>query len=486
MQSYNSTRINEYFAYLENTVNPQSTLHKAVKLYMDEQRDIFNKKHDGPFLTIVTRTQGKRMEMLNEMILCLVGQSDTDFEFILTGHDLPKEVEEDVKALIDEQPAWLREKTTYLAVTGGTRTTPLIKAFDIAKGQYVAVLDDDDIVFDNWVEAFKETAKEDPGKIIHSYSVRQDWETVGKTQIPRCIDAPVNIYCKDFNYVKEFVVNVCPLMSLAFPIYAYKTLGIKFDEELTTTEDWDFLMRISSVTGVANNSAITSIYRFWKNTETSQTAHNKKEWDDNYKKIVNRLKKMPKVLSDKEFNDCVNIIAKGIRPAHLYEKVNVQDAELFYDDGNGFTAGRSLRGKGWDEDEKWDIFFDQFDKIGKISALRFDPQDMGGITVETIKIKVVFADGTEKEFNSENIVHNGYFVDDKIVFIKNDPQFIITVAEPKKVKRVCVQYTAQEHVPDEIINILLKPYEKKLVKTHKKNILKRRIKNLLKIGLWKR
>ena len=455
MMNYNTTRINEYFAHLESVVSPDSTLHKAVKLYMDEQRELYNQEHDGPFLTVITRTQGKRREMLSEMMLCLTGQSDTDFEFILAGHNLTEEGEKSVKELIDELPLWMREKTTFLPVAGGTRTTPLIKAFDIAKGKYVAVLDDDDIVFDNWVAAFKETAKENPGKIIHSYSVRQDWETVGETEIPRCIDAPATIYCKDYDFIKEFVVNTCPLMSLAFPLYSYKVLGIKFDEELTTTEDWDFLMRTASITGVANNSEITSVYRFWKSTETSQTLHNKKEWDDNYEKIVKRFEKAPKILLEKEFNKCTGMIAKGLRPADLYEKVNIQEAELFYNDGNGFTSGRTLKAKDCD-DENWSRCFDEFDNIGEISALRFDPQDMGKIMVDSVKMKIVFADDTTAEFSQKNIRFNGYRLKDKIVFLKSDPQFILKLSKPKKIKQLLVYYNLQDNIPDEIIDRLLK------------------------------
>lgn len=474
MQNYNVTKINEFFAHLENTIDCNSTLHRAVKLYMDEQRDLHRQKNDGPFLTVVTRTQGKRREMLNEMMLCLTGQSDTDFEFILVGHNLTEEGKADVTELVDELPLWLREKTTFLPIQGGTRTTPLIEAFNIAKGQYVAVLDDDDIVFDNWVAAFKETAQEHPGKIIHAYSVRQDWETVGETQIPRCADAPANIYCRDFNYIKEFVVNVCPLMSLAFPLYAYKVLGIHFDEDLTTTEDWDFLMRTASITGVANNSSITSVYRFWKSSETSQTLHNKKEWDANYEKIVERFQQFPKILSSEEFESCVAMIAKGLRPLELCEKANIPEAELFYDDGIGFTSGRTLKGKSYDgRTDEWIICFDEFDNIGAISALRYDPQDMGGITVDSVKMKVVFADDTEKVFKQKNILFNGYTVDEKIVFLKSDPQFVVHLAKPQKIKKVLIGYNVQDGISDEILDLLVSPSKKRNLRSVLKKIIKK-------------
>ena len=40
-----------------------------------------------PFLTVLVRTQGKRIEPLRDALLCLAAQSDQDFEVIVLDHD---------------------------------------------------------------------------------------------------------------------------------------------------------------------------------------------------------------------------------------------------------------------------------------------------------------------------------------------------------------------------------------------------------------
>ena len=36
-----------------------------------------------PFLSIITRTQGRRPHTLTEVLVCLTAQTDTDFELLL-------------------------------------------------------------------------------------------------------------------------------------------------------------------------------------------------------------------------------------------------------------------------------------------------------------------------------------------------------------------------------------------------------------------
>ena len=74
--NFQPTTVNEYFAWLEQTVKPDTALYRAAHTYMEEARAEYGKAetNDGPFLSIVTRTQGKRPEMLTETLLCLTGQ----------------------------------------------------------------------------------------------------------------------------------------------------------------------------------------------------------------------------------------------------------------------------------------------------------------------------------------------------------------------------------------------------------------------------
>ena len=275
-----------------------------LPIIQKEDKNISEKR---PFITIITRTQGRRIEMLRETLLSIAGQSDDDFEVIIIAHKANPENKAKIRTVIDEQPELFKNKIRYLEVDYGTRTTPMNIAFAHAHGEYGVFLDDDDIVFDNWVEGFHDMAKEKPGTILHAYVLTQNWMTiklVDGTEAMRAVSAYGTSCCKDFNLIRQLDSNMCPLNGLAFPLYYFRELGMIFDETLTTTEDWDYFMRVSFISGVSDIKVPTCIYRLWVNFENSQTIHSQDEWDSNYKKIQDKYLNMPILLpqgSDKIF-----------------------------------------------------------------------------------------------------------------------------------------------------------------------------------------
>lgn len=464
-KNYSSTTVNQYFAWLEKTVQPDTELYRAAHTYMEAQRAAFAnpKEKSGPFLSVITRTQGKRPDMLIETLLCLAGQSNTDFELLIMGHNLNEEQHATVSEIIHQQPTWMQERTRFISVTGGTRTTPLNQGFEAAKGKYIAVLDDDDLVFDNWVEAFYELSQKHDGKILHSYSVLQDWETVGGDfpNTPCSAKAPSNIYCKDFHFMEELSANSCPLCTLAFPAYIFHEIGIRFDEELTTTEDWDYLMRCSFLTGVANTSKITFLYRNWLNAENSATVHKQDEWRANYKRIVERFVRTPIVMAPGTLHGIIDRhISKKDTPAAL---VSASELQLFYDDGTGFSAENILAQEPDFKDPCFDFcFLPVENEKGKneldapVHNLRFDPQYYGYLTVQDFRMRVIDTDGKEYDYNAHQAHGNGHLVNGRLIFLKNDPQIIIHFQKPIFIKQVLIECDLINMVEDDDITTVAK------------------------------
>ncbi len=451
---YNTTELNRMMAFLENQVKKDTEEHKIFSSFIDLQKKRFHEEWDDknrPFLSVITRTQGKRPDMLTETLLCLAGQQDTDFELIVVGHNLNQQQYKTVSEIIDELPDWMKKQTRYLPVDGGTRTTPLNRGFEEANGKYIAILDDDDIVFDNWVEKFKEFALKNPGKVIHSYVIYQDWETVSSKypNTPISINAPSGIFCKDYLFGQELVINVCPPVGLAFPAYSFKYLNIRFDEELTTNEDWDFLTRTTFVTGIVNNPTPTCIYRNWLNTENSQTVHKKEEWDKNYWKIVNRFKSIPALYDQYSMEEYIKENSNSDGGRLLSDST-----KLYYDVGNGFCEGNSVRSTICDE-EHWSNSFINLEQFGEFKAIRIDPCEKGNVVLDDLRIKIYFSDGTEKIYEKGEILTNAYDFNGRYVFLKNDPQFIICFNEPKKINKVVCNLEITTPIPDAIVDALV-------------------------------
>ncbi|TAM15666.1 MAG: methyltransferase domain-containing protein [Rhodanobacter sp.] len=252
-----------------------------------------------PFLTVVTRTQGRRIDTLRDVLLCLSAQSDPDFEVCIIGHKLKDKDRLAVERVIEDTNADLRSRVRLIKADSGNRTYPLNVGFREARGDYVAILDDDDIVFGHWVEEFRKLAEQTPGTVLRATSVAQNWQpvqTAAGTLSVRAVGSPDAIYPNKFDHLEHLVENVTPPVSLAFPRAAFTDMHIEFDETLTTTEDWDFLMRTAAVCGVSSSSEITSIYRKWEGAESSFTIHGRQEWIDNHHAIWRKLDQAPLLL----------------------------------------------------------------------------------------------------------------------------------------------------------------------------------------------
>jgi GT2 family glycosyltransferase len=248
-----------------------------------------------PFLSIVVRTQGRRPHTLVEALTALAGQTDTDFEVLVVGHRLPFDAQKVVERIIDDSPEWLRLKCRLLLVDAGNRTRPLNIGFAAARGHYIAILDDDDLPFGHWVEEFRGLADQMPGRMLRAVAVRQDVSNVtidGKLGL-RAIGTLEKIYPSDFDYLAHLRVNRSPPVSVAFPRGVFQDLGVTFDESLTTTEDWDYILRVAALVGVASSRQITSIYRWWHEDESSRSVHSQAEWARNHTRILQKTDDTP-------------------------------------------------------------------------------------------------------------------------------------------------------------------------------------------------
>jgi hypothetical protein len=280
----------------------------------------------SPFLSIVTRTQGLRADTLRDVFLCLSGQSCIDFEHLVVGHKLSQEGEETVLGIIAENPNWLRQRIRFLKVDHGNRTAPLNFALDAALGQYVAVLDDDDLVLGHWVETFRDLAAIHNGEVLRSVAVYQGFDEVetepGKSA-PRANGEILRLYPSHFDLFSHFQENRTPLIALAFPRAAFKDLQIKFDESLSTSEDWDYLIRTAAICGVTSSPEVTGIYRHWSKRSTSRTDHSDQEWLENQRRIQEKHNGLSMLIAEgstqrlREILDERDVLARAVRSLRL-------------------------------------------------------------------------------------------------------------------------------------------------------------------------
>ena len=436
-----NSALNRYFSWLNGQVE-----HKDA-LYLKDYAPIIAKEEahrgeDAPFLSVITRTQGKRPEMLRETLLSLVGQTDEDFEVLLIGHKLDQQQDKLVQQIIGEQPEELRQRIRFIPLNHGTRTTPLNTGFAYAHGQYIAVLDDDDIVFDNWVEEFHKAARKSPGSILHAYVFTQAWNTVatdsGQSAL-RAAQAPVASHCDKFDLLVQTRENHCPLLSLAFPSFYFQKMGIMFDERLTTTEDWDYFMRTAFIAGVKDVETPTSIYRLWTNAENSSTLHNQQEWAKNYYLIQDKLADMPILIPKGSRKSVAQETMNAINRGWPYRAPRIHTCGLYLGYGGPFSEEHVKTATALSNGISFDAQFPLSEgEAQNLKQIRFDVCDEGMFVVQNVLAMVRYSDGSCDYLSIDDCRSNGAQIQNAICFLNMDPWMVWEIDASKTVQSVRV------------------------------------------------
>lgn len=331
--------LHNLLAGLRSNVDEFGTVNQLVRAYLPgpQQNPGVNvpyrttRDEPGPFLTVLIRTTGTRTETLREVLLCLSSQTNQDFDVCIAGHNLDLNAQLSVERLIADLHDSFRTKVIFVRIDGGTRASPLNEGFEKASGKYVVVLDDDDLVFGHWVDAFHRLAANHSGQVLRQVAVAQDWDkpiTVLGGRVSRAVGGMRAIYAKRFDLIEHLGENRSPLHTVAFPRSLFRDLGIRFDEDLTTTEDWDFIVRVTQLAGVAGTEEVGCIYRHWKGSESSYTLHAEEEWRANYLRTISKLDNVPLLLpsgSVSRINELMRDLAR-FREASTASVIRSQEA----------------------------------------------------------------------------------------------------------------------------------------------------------------
>lgn len=466
---------NTYLKWIKSHLDPLAEAYTFVRAYVcdpsaaAEMPTADNAGGSRPFLSVVTRTQGKRPHELNEVLLCLSAQTDIDFEMLIVGHKVPLDCRDGLQALVDKQPESFRKRIRCLFLETGGRSAPLNFGFEHANGEYIAILDDDDIVMDHWAETFHTQAKKTPGAVLRAWAVRQEWERGPLPGGLRAVKKPDGYYCRPFDPIAQMYENFCPPVSLAFPAAAFHQSNLRFDDGLNTTEDWDFLMKMAVLAGVADIPEVTCIYRIWVNGETSHTLHSEDEWSDNRRLIRDRFDATPTLLPPG------NAIAAGDywRDATKFRAiqtigggvVHTRTAILYLGTNGVFRDDATLR-----QDYTSDVLAEEPDPEcpgrfnvsftfpvpeemqAGLTHLRFDPVDHGEIAIESIVVTLRSPQGERRQIAASS--NNGVSLEPYVFFLLDDPQFCYIMPKDFAVSTVEVGYILHEPIPRNMRQIL--------------------------------
>lgn len=382
-----------------------------------------SKLQEPPFLSVILRSQGNRPLGLQEALLSLRAQSCQDFEVIVVAHKASVNGKQCIKNIIMSQPEGFQARIRYLELEEGTRTAPINVGCANAMGHYISIYDDDDLLFDDWVEKFHESAKENDGKILHAFVLAQKWKATEQGFVS--IGAPTSQFCRTFDFLSQLVVNKCPLMGLAFPSYLFHQMGLCFNEALSVTEDWEYCMRVVPIAGIADIESPTSIYRLWANTESSYTLHSQALWDKTYQEIQASMDRRALLIPSgypkhiMSLIQCVNTDEQKISPG--FPKLH---GLLYYSSSDTFSDERMIAAYSQVNLPHFRMTFAVPNTGTQFASFRFDPCEYGGFILSDTCIRLVADTDEEIDLSLSDCVHNGLLCEEGVYFLHYDPQII--------------------------------------------------------------
>ncbi len=245
-----------------------------------------------PFLSVLLRTQGRRAATLQESLLCLAAQTCDDFEVLVLVHDGDARTLGSVRALVEEFHDSFASRVRVVGVSGGGRCRPLNEGALLARGEYLSMLDDDDLVFANWVETFRDEVQRAPGRAVRTAVATQRIEahpgSWGGEDGYEVVDRPRLVFSLDFDHVDHLLDNRTPNNGYAFPRALCTELGLRWDDSLPVLEDWDHLLWTASLCGVSGVPTITALLRSWEVGEDSKSQHSQALWETTRQRVIGK------------------------------------------------------------------------------------------------------------------------------------------------------------------------------------------------------
>lgn len=282
----------------------------------------------GPDFSILIRTVGNRNDLLREALLSVMAQTHQSFEVLLLFHtpDDPSPPLEGLQSLIRQFPARFAAKVRLIVVTRPGRSAPLNDGIEQARGRFVCILDDDDLLYDHHFESVSCAVKANPDqRVFQTYSSRRlisVHDKASNATFPYSVDRIETAYTDPFDEAKQLRENFVPSCNFVFSRDYANALGLRFDESLEVLEDWKFLMDLNRLAQVVTVPEITTAIGARSNqTNTVEHPALKELWKRNRQLIQRQLAAAPRLMGAKEMASIVTVL-------ELSEELNMELCQM--------------------------------------------------------------------------------------------------------------------------------------------------------------
>ncbi|GGY28056.1 glycosyltransferase [Paludibacterium paludis] len=215
---------------------------------------------EGPLFSVIVTTYN-RPRLLVDALTSILAQTLQDWEIILVN---------DGGDLVEPALDWIRRdsRITYLRQPNRGVSAARNNALRLARGRYIAYLDDDDIMLPNHLTLLARGLERYPDRVVYTDS-EMVLEEIG-SGIRKELGRLKPYAHGNYDFARLQIANYIPINTFAHDRRWLDKVGV-FDESLSAVEDWDLLIRLSRATDFHHIQEVTCEVRQRKGAENHLT-----------------------------------------------------------------------------------------------------------------------------------------------------------------------------------------------------------------------
>ena len=199
-----------------------------------------------PLVTVMIRTFGGRLDCLKQSITTVLNQTYPAIELVVI-EDGSETAKGFIEKLVQKK---LLKRIVYESIEKQGRSSAGNRALELAQGEFVVFLDDDDLFFADHVEVLAKKLIDNP-HLGATYSVAAEVNSFSRE--------PRVVWRQLFSRELLLTRNYLPIQSVLFKRALYLQKG-GFNLSLDVLEDWDLWLRYSAQAEFVLVEKLTSLY----------------------------------------------------------------------------------------------------------------------------------------------------------------------------------------------------------------------------------
>ena len=269
--------LNNPLVYSRNEILRSATILKQQRLINESEKAC-------PLVSVVVPTYNRPV-LLEDAISSICNQTYENTEIIVVN-----DAGKDISVVCDKfkgESIFYIEHNRHKGVAAARNT-----GINVARGKYIAYLDDDDIFYPNHIETLVYLLENTEYTVAYTDAYRAHFKEENGRLALKNKDLPYSI---DFDPEKILIGNFIPVLCFMHEKACLDKIGL-FDETLTSHEDWDLWIRMSRIYKLAHIRKVTAEFS-WRKDGTTITSGKSRDMvvtlEKVYRKHRDLVKKKP-------------------------------------------------------------------------------------------------------------------------------------------------------------------------------------------------